>query len=346
MAEALYRKYRPQKFSEVVGQEHIVSLLEAGVKNGQTAHAYLFTGTRGTGKTSVARILARALGCVPEDLVEIDAASNTGVDDIRELQEGVRTLPFRSPVKVYIIDEVHMLSKNAFNALLKTLEEPPAHVVFILATTEVHKVPETIASRCEVYHFKSPTVETLTKVLTKIAKSEELKLGRGVAELLAMLGDGSFRDAIGNLQKVANISGDKEITLAEAEQVTNTPAEAKVWEIIEAVAASNLDVALKLVQEAVADGKDTRSLLKLLIRNVRLVMLYGFSTPLRAELAAGAGEDVAAKLKALSGSKDNLTRWPSVLRELLQAYLETYATAVPSLPLELALIKILTITNK
>lgn len=346
MAEALYRKYRPQKFSEVVGQEHIVSLLEAGVKNGQTAHAYLFTGTRGTGKTSVARILARALGCAPEDLVEIDAASNTGVDDIRELQEGVRTLPFRSPVKVYIIDEVHMLSKSAFNALLKTLEEPPAHVVFILATTEVHKVPETIASRCEVYHFKSPTVEILTKVLTRIAKSEEFKLGRGVAELLAMLGDGSFRDAIGNLQKVANISGDKEITLAEAEQVTNTPAEAKVWEIIEAVAASNLDMALKLVQEAVADGKDTRSLLKLLIRNVRLVMLYGFSTPLRAELAAEAGEDVAAKLKALSGSKDNLTRWPSVLRELLQAYLETYAAAVPSLPLELALIKILTTTNK
>lgn len=346
MAEALYRKYRPQKWGEVVGQEHIVSLLEASVKSKTTAQAYLFTGTRGTGKTSVARILARALGCAPEDLVEIDAASNTGVDDIRELQEGVRTLPFKSPVKVYIIDEVHMLSKSAFNALLKTLEEPPSHVVFILATTEVHKVPETIASRCEVHHFKSPTVEILTKALTKIAKSEELKLGKGVAELLAVLGDGSFRDAIGNLQKVANLSADKEITLAEAERVTSAPSVAQVWQIIEAVAEGNLDAALKVVQEAVDGGKDMRSLLKLLIRDVRTVTLYGFSPALRVELADEVGEEVAEKLKQLTGSKENLSRWPGVLRELLQAYLETYSAAVPSLPLELALIKILTANNK
>ncbi len=181
MAEALYRKYRPQSFKEVLGQEAVISVLTAAVKSGKTAHAYLFTGSRGTGKTSVARILAAALGCQPADLVEIDAASNRGIGEIRELQEGVRTLPFMSPVKVYVIDEVHMLTKEAFNALLKTLEEPPAHAVFILATTELNKVPETILSRCEVHHFKAPSVEILDKALTQIAKSENLKLGKGVA---------------------------------------------------------------------------------------------------------------------------------------------------------------------
>ena len=342
MAEALYRKYRPQKFGEVVGQEHIVPLLEAAVKSGKTAHAYLFTGSRGTGKTSVARILARALGCEPSDLVEIDAASNTGVDDIRELQEGVRTMPFLSPIKVYIIDEVHMLSKNAFNALLKTLEEPPAHVVFILATTEVHKVPETIKSRCEIHHFKSPTVEILTKALTKIGKSEELKLGRGVAELLAVLGDGSFRDAIGNLQKVANLSVDKEISLEEAERVTSAPSNKIVWAIIEAVSGHNLETALSAVREAVAGGKDMRTLLKLLIREVRVVMLYGFTPAIRKDLAEEVGEEVINKIKPLVGSKELLALWPKVLRELLDAYLYSATAAVPELPLELALINLLT----
>ena len=150
---ALYRKYRPQNFKEVLGQEQVTKVLEGAISLGRIAHAYLFAGSRGTGKTSVARIFAHSIGTVAEDTYEIDAASNTGVDDVRALNESVSVLPFSSKYKVYIIDEVHMLSKSAFNALLKTLEEPPSYVVFILATTELHKIPETILSRCQRYIF-------------------------------------------------------------------------------------------------------------------------------------------------------------------------------------------------
>src|SRR6266436_4362104 len=147
--QTLYRAYRPQDFSEVRGQEHIVKALEAAIKSKKISHAYLFSGGRGTGKTSVARILARELGVTDKDLYEMDAASNRGIDDIRELREGVYAMPFESPYKFYIIDEAHMLTKEAWNALLKTLEEPPAHVIFILATTDIDKVPDTIVSRCQ-----------------------------------------------------------------------------------------------------------------------------------------------------------------------------------------------------
>src|SRR3990167_9050549 len=155
----LYRAYRTQSFKEVRGQSQVVDVLAKAIKNNKPAHAYLFAGGRGTGKTSVARILARELGVSDKDLYEIDAASNTGVENIRELREGVNTVPFESPYKFYIIDEAHMLSKAAFNAFLKTLEEPPPHAIFVLATTEREKIPDTIQSRCETYAFKQPTRE-------------------------------------------------------------------------------------------------------------------------------------------------------------------------------------------
>ncbi len=154
---ALYRKYRPEAFSEIIGQEHIVTALSGALKEEKISHAYIFFGGRGTGKTTTARIVAKALGTDPSDLYEIDAASNRGIDNIRELRENVGTLPFNSKYKVYIIDEVHMLTKEAFNALLKTLEEPPSHVVFILCTTELEKVPETIISRCQEFTFRKPS---------------------------------------------------------------------------------------------------------------------------------------------------------------------------------------------
>ncbi|MDO8183472.1 MAG: DNA polymerase III subunit gamma/tau [bacterium] len=342
MAEALYRKYRPKNFAEVVGQEHIISVLTAAVKNNNTAHAYLFTGSRGTGKTSVARILAVALKCDPADLVEIDAASNRGIGEIRELQEGVRTLPFMSPIKVYVIDEVHMLTKEAFNALLKTLEEPPAHAMFILATTEAGKVPETILSRCEVHHFKPPSVETLEQVVVKIAKSEGFKLAPGVVGLLATLGDGSFRDAIGLLQKVANLSENGEISLTAVERVTAAPSSELLNKIIDGLLENNLDKALAAVNEAIAGGKEMRTLIKLLMRQVRLVMLYGFAPALRAELEGELSAAALIKIKTLTADKAVLGRLSSVLRELLDAYLQTASAAVTELPLELALIKLLT----
>ncbi|MEI6553855.1 MAG: AAA family ATPase, partial [bacterium] len=190
---SLYRTYRPANWAEVIGQEHIISVLEDSIKSGKVAHAYLFCGGRGTGKTSVARIFARELGTSDKDLYEIDAASNTSVDDIRNLNESVHTMPFDSTYKVYILDEVHMLSKSAFNAFLKTLEEPPKHVIFILATTEMQKLPETVISRCQTFQFKKPNVEVLKKISIDIAKKEGIKIDDEVGALIALLGDGSFR---------------------------------------------------------------------------------------------------------------------------------------------------------
>ncbi|MDO8659852.1 MAG: DNA polymerase III subunit gamma/tau, partial [Candidatus Parcubacteria bacterium] len=201
---ALYRKYRPKNFKEVLGQDHIVKILESSVETNKVSHAYLFVGTRGTGKTSVARIFAMSIGVSANDMYEIDAASNRGIEDIKELRDGARVLPFDSKYKVYIIDEVHMLSKDAWGALLKTLEEPPKHVIFILATTELQKVPETIISRCQVFTFKKASDAICKKMLLDVAKKENFEMDAGSAELLAILADGSFRDALGELQKVLN----------------------------------------------------------------------------------------------------------------------------------------------
>lgn len=341
MAEALYRKYRPGKFSEVVGQDHIVAVLEAAVKNASTAHAYLFTGSRGTGKTSVARILARALKCSINDLMEIDAASNTSVEDIRALQEGVATLPFDSPVKVYIIDEVHMLSKAAFNALLKTLEEPPAHVVFILATTELNKVPETILSRCEVHHFRAPSLDVLTKVVEKIAKAEGYKLDKKAAELIAVLGDSSFRDTIGLLQKVVNLSGDKNLTTEEIERITAAPAGAAVRSLVSAIARHDLPSALQTVQETLASGKDIKTLTKLTIHLIRSIMLVGYAPDLKLIILGNLSAEDQELLQEVIRDRAVLARMPKVLATLLGTYSEINQAAVAELPLELALIELL-----
>jgi DNA polymerase-3 subunit gamma/tau len=199
---ALYRKYRPQEFSDVVGQEHVVTLLQSTISQKKVSHAYLFCGGRGTGKTTVARIFARDIGCNPEDIIEIDAASNRGIDEIRELREAVRTAPFSSPYKVYIIDEAHMLTKEAANALLKTLEEPPSHVIFILATTDPDKLPATIVSRCQKLVFIQPDIETLSKRLLYVAEGEGKDMSEETARLVATHGKGSYRDALSVLEQV------------------------------------------------------------------------------------------------------------------------------------------------
>src|SRR3989344_3818065 len=193
--QSLYRIHRPATFAEVVGQEQVTKPLEEAAKNKKIGHAYLFAGSRGLGKPSVARIFANAIGCTERDLYEIDAASNNSVEDIRTLTEGVYTLPFNSPYKVYILDEVHMLSKSAWNAFLKTLEEPPSHTIFILATTELAKVPETVQSRCQVFEFKKPTRKGLAEVVAQVAKKEGYALAPDAADLIALLASGSDRDA-------------------------------------------------------------------------------------------------------------------------------------------------------
>jgi DNA polymerase-3 subunit gamma/tau len=206
---ALYRKYRPTSFSDVVGQEHIVTLLTNSIKQKKISHAYLFCGGRGTGKTTVARIFASDIGCNQEDIIEIDAASNRGIDEIRELREAVRTAPFSSPYKVYIIDEAHMLTKEAANALLKTLEEPPSHVIFILATTDGDKLPETIVSRLQKVVFQNPTADVLGDRLMYVAEQEGFTLSKESALHIASHGYGSYRDALGVLEQVLRVSSKK-----------------------------------------------------------------------------------------------------------------------------------------
>lgn len=207
---ALYRKYRPQDFNDVAGQEQVVTLLKGAIKEKKVSHAYLFCGGRGTGKTTVARIFAREIGCNPEDIIEIDAASNRGIDEIRELRDAVRTAPFSSPYKVYIVDEAHMLTKEAANALLKTLEEPPSHVIFILATTDPDKLPQTIVSRCQKVVFKNPDVDTLVKRLMYVAEQEGgPTLDEAFAKKIAAHGKGSYRDALGMLEQVLTSIGSK-----------------------------------------------------------------------------------------------------------------------------------------
>ncbi len=274
---ALYRKYRPSKFKEVLGQDHIIDVLKGAIDLGNIAHAYLFSGSRGTGKTSIARILAEEIGCKTEDLYEIDAASNRGIDDIRELKESVKTLPFNSPYKVYIIDEVHMLTKEAFNALLKTLEEPPKYVVFILATTELEKLPETVVSRCQSFVFKKPSQEILKKVALSISKKEGYEIDPASADLIALLGDGSFRDTQGILQKVISASSDKKISREEVEKITGAPSQVLVDDFISAIAYKDLEKGLTSVNKACEQNIDMKVYLKLVLRKTRAVLILRFS---------------------------------------------------------------------
>ncbi len=338
MSEALYRKYRPGKFSEVVGQDHIVKVLEAEAKSGEISHAYLFAGTRGLGKTSIARIFAQAIGTSKNDIYEIDAASNTSVDDIRNLNESVFTLPFESKYKVYILDEVHMLSKSASNALLKTLEEPPAHVVFILATTETHKIPETVLSRCETYTFKKPSQEVLKKLVLSVAKNEGSTLEDSSAELIAILGDGSFRDTLGVLQKVLAYSKDKKnIRAQDVWDVTGSPSNDLVGDVVTGISKKDLALSLESVKKAVDQNVDMMVFLKLILHTTRALLLVRFNAGniVKEELS----EKEFKFIEDLAKNGGDFSS--SVLVELLTAYERTTSAYIPSLPLELALINII-----
>ena len=336
---ALYRKYRPQSFKEILGQDHIVKVLESSIKANKVSHAYLFVGSRGTGKTTVARIFAKDIGVSVNDLYEIDAASNRGIEDIKELRDGARVLPFDSKYKVYIIDEVHMLSKDAWGALLKTLEEPPSHVIFILATTEFQKVPDTIISRCQVFNFKRPSDVVLKNRILDIAKKEGFELDAGSAELISILGDGSFRDAEGILQKVLNFSGgkNKKIKREDVEKITGAPKTTLVNDFISAIALKDLERGIATVQKASAENLDMKLYLKLVIQKFRVMIILRYAPKLTDEMAGDLGEADLEFLKNLKGTLFT----SGTLAVLLEAYSNIDNAFISELPLELALVKIL-----
>ena len=288
---ALYRKYRPEKFKDVRNQDHIIAVLEGALKKKTIPHALLFTGPRGTGKTTVARIFAQEVGAHDVDIYEIDAASNRGVDDIRELREAVHTLPYRSPYKVYIIDEVHMLTKEAFNALLKTLEEPPAHVLFILATTEKDKLLDTITSRCQVFEFHAPSQKELRDMVLKTAKKEKFSLDNQAADVIALAADGSFRDALGILQKVIMASNDKELTADEVADIVGAPKMVLLRDILAALGTKDTEKGLAALTKASESNVDVKLFYKLLLERIRAVIMVRYNSGAKEDILGQFGKD-------------------------------------------------------
>lgn len=289
---ALYRQFRPKSFDSIAGQDHIVKTLKNQIKNNRISHAYLFCGPRGTGKTSAALVFAHAVNCMSNvdgdvcgeceycrqtgeniDIAEIDAASNNGVDEIRNLRETIRYMPSVGKYKVYIIDEVHMLSQGAFNALLKTLEEPPAYVIFILATTEAHKIPATIVSRCQRYDFKSITTAEIINVLSGILKKINVSADRDALAAIARWANGGLRDAIGLLdQSIDNCDG--HITVDCVNSIIGTADVNFTLSFIESISKSDTPALLKMTDEIIESGKDPAVFAKDVTNHLRNIMMY------------------------------------------------------------------------
>jgi DNA polymerase III subunit gamma/tau len=352
----LARKYRPQRFDDLVGQEHVARTLTNAIALGRVHHAFLFTGARGIGKTSAARILAKALCCEKGptadpcgecaicqsiasgqsvDVLEIDGASNTGVDDVRTLREGVRYVPAEARLKVYIIDEVHMLSTSAFNALLKTLEEPPAHVVFIFATTESHKIPATILSRCQRYDFKLLSTGNLTEHLGKILQNENISADADAIRLLAREAAGSVRDALSLMDQVLAYVGNDKITRAKVAEVLGVADRSLLFTLAEAALDRDVAAALRGLGQGVDRGVDlvqlSRSLLGLL-HDLEIASLV----PNAAEILDATDEEIAeAKRLAGKAPKGLLT---SMFERWARAVEDAARSQTPRLIIEMALV--------
>jgi DNA polymerase III subunit gamma/tau len=305
MSTTLYRKYRPATFSEIIGQRHVIQTLKNAIKSGRIGQAYLFAGPRGTGKTSIARIFAKTVNCKhlksgepclkcdscqnildgrALDIIEIDAASNTGVDNIRELRETVKLPPSSLKYKVYIIDEVHMLSGGAFNALLKTLEEPPEHVIFILATTEVHKIPETILSRVQRFDFTRLTVEEIIKRLEEIAKLEKVKVDREALEIIATHSEGGMRNAESLLGQIISLE-DKKITTKEVEFLIGTISEKELCDFVGAIVENDISTAFSKIGALRESGIDFKNFGKSLLNYLRQMLVLKINPGLGAQLS-------------------------------------------------------------
>jgi DNA polymerase-3 subunit gamma/tau len=339
---ALYRKYRPENFADVIGQDHIVKAISGALKSGKVAHAYLLCGPRGTGKTTVARIIARELGSSVNDVYEMDAASNRGIDDVRYIRESVHTMPFDSKYKIYILDEVHMFTKDAWNALLKTIEEPPEHVIFILATTELEKVPETIISRCQTFVFKKPTDAILSQVIKNVATKEGYSLEEGGAELIALLADGAFRDALGTLQKVISFAKGKKIEKVDIEEITGAPNTNLVDEFLQALATNNIENGYEAIRKASTQNIDMAVYLKMILAKLRYALMLRYAPATKKSITeAISAHDMEFIEELIKDKPEHVSS--NTLSILLEAYQQLRNSVISELPLELALVKILSV---
>ena len=363
----IYRKYRPQNFSDVVGQEHIVRTLTNALKMGRVAHAYLFTGPRGTGKTTVARLLAKAVNCLSRpsgvekekkkgfepcnrcpacqeinqgrslDLIEIDAASNRGIDEIRELRDGIKFSPSKLQYKVFIIDEVHQLTKEAFNALLKTLEEPPAHAIFILATTEIHKVPQTIISRCQKFDFRKVPLDKIIGRLNWLAEQEKVKIEPEALELIALNGDGSIRDSESLLGQVMSME-DENITLKEVQDILGVIDISAVGKLIDFLADKKSGEAVAHINQIANEGYDLVQYAKSLVNYLRKMLMLKID-PNLAKLTAAelTKEQIDGIIR--QGEKFSPVALIKTIHLFIEAANEVKRADFPQLPLELAIVE-------
>jgi DNA polymerase III subunit gamma/tau len=353
MSQALYRKWRPQSWEAVVGQEHVVQTLRNAVAGQRVAHAYLFAGPRGTGKTTTARLLAKAVNCLDEDLaarpcnrcahcqavnqgrfldlIEIDAASNTSVEDVRDLRDKINFAPNQARYKVYIIDEVHMLSTAAFNALLKTLEEPPPHAIFILATTEAHKIPATVTSRCQRHEFRRIPVAGIAATLKEMAEQENISIEADALTLVARQSTGSMRDAISLLDQLASTGGT--ITLEMAQTVLGTAASQAVLDLIEALIKRQSAAGLDQIHRALDAGSDPRQFARQVVDYLRDLLLVKTGNAAQIDATTELREQMSRQARFFSSAE-----LLHIIRLFNEAANEARGSWQPALPLEMAFV--------
>ena len=351
MAQALYRTWRPALWDEVVGQDHIVQTLKNAIATDRVGQAYLFAGPKGTGKTTSARLLAKGVNCLEEnpeirpcnhcanciavnegrflDLIEIDAASNTSVDDVRDLRDKINFAPSQGRLKVYIIDEVHMLSTSAFNALLKTLEEPPAHVIFILCTTEIHKIPATVLSRCQRHEFRRIPVPVIVQKLKELCKQEKIKIDDDALTLIARQATGAMRDAISLVDQLSSIS--KKITLPIAQDILGTATNQSVIDLVEASLEGSSGKGLEIIHRSLDSGTDPRQYARQVVDYLRDLLVIKMDAGKQLELTP----EVRTAMES-HAAQFEMNRLVAMIQAFTSAAIELKANWHPGLGLELA----------